>query len=112
MNNDDYRIRTKRIQIRLTEEELQYAKAKADYCMLSMSEYIRKIIFEGAVIKYEPFDIVKLANELNKIGKELFNIQTAIYNSNNKELREEMDCFQEAFEKMEEVVYAAVYGCD
>lgn len=40
------RIRSKCLRVKLTEQELQYAKTKADYCMLSMSEYIRKIILK------------------------------------------------------------------
>lgn len=34
-----------------------------------------------------------------------------MYNSENKDLREEMDYFQSAFEKMEDIIYSAVYGC-
>lgn len=105
------RIRSKCLRVKLTEQELQYAKTKADYCMLSMSEYIRKIIFEGVIIKYEPFKIEKLANELKEIREALYNIQIVMYNSENKDLREEMDYFQSAFEKMEDIIYSAVYGC-
>ena len=65
---EDSRLRSKQIRVHLSENELKIAKEKAAYCGLNMSEYIRKIINDGVIIKYDINGLRDLCNEINKIG--------------------------------------------
>lgn len=63
-----HRIRKTEIRVKVTESEWKFAKDKAEYLCMTMSDMIRKFIRDGVIIKYEPFDIKELSNEINKIG--------------------------------------------
>ncbi len=104
------RIRKKQLNVRLTEIEYENANAKAEYCGLTMSEYIRKQIMDGVVIKYERFDIKALANELNKIGVNINQIARWVNEKGGEYDRQDMDNLIKEFQNMQSEVYAVVWG--
>lgn len=62
------RIRKKQIRVHLSERELEIAKDKSEYCGLNMSDYIRKIIVDSVIIKYDIEGMKEICNEMNRIG--------------------------------------------
>lgn len=62
--SEDGRLRIKQIRVWLTELELEKAKDKVAYCKITMSEYIRKIINDGVIIKRDYSGV----SEINRIG--------------------------------------------
>lgn len=106
------RLRNKKLQTRVTEKELQYAKDKASYCNLTMSDYIRKQITDGVIIKYERFDIKELANELNKIGVNINQIAKHINQNGGEYDRQDMDDLIREFQEMQEIIYTRVWGIE
>lgn len=106
------RIRKHQINIRLTETEYENAKQKAEYCGLSMSEFIRKQIMEGLIIKYERFDIKALTNELNKIGVNVNQIAKHINENGGEYDRQDMESLMNEFQKMQGEIYNALWGLE
>lgn len=106
------RIRTKKIQVFVTEAELQYAKDKASSCGLTMSEYIRQIIQKGLVVKLETFDIKGLSLELNRIGTNINQIAKHVNEKGGDYDKQDMKNLIEAFSEMQTIVYAKALGMD
>lgn len=104
------RLRTKCVRIKLTDDEWQYVKDKSKYCGLTMSEYTRKVIRDGVIIKLETFDIKGLSNELNKIGTNINQIAKHVNETGAKYLIEDMECLIKEFSEMEQIIFNAVYG--
>lgn len=65
---EENRIRRKIFKVHLSEYEFDILTEKAEYCNLTKSDYIRKQIIDGAIIKYETCDIKNMINEINHIG--------------------------------------------
>lgn len=107
-----FRAREKEIRIKVTEAELQYAKDKASSCGLCMSEFIRKMITDGFVIKLETFDIQELSYELNKIGTNINQIAKHVNEKGGEYDRQDMNSLIEEFKEMQAVIYAKVLGMD
>lgn len=106
------RIRKKKIQVFVSEEELQYAKDKAEYCGLSMSDFIRKQITDGVIVKYETFDIKELAYQLNKIGININQIARNINEKGGEYDKQDMEELKQEFENMRNEIYKIVYGIE
>ena len=106
------RIRKIQLNIRVTETEYGIAKDKASYCGLTMSDYIRKQITDGVVIKYERLDIKTLANEINKIGVNINQIAKHINEKGGEYDRQDMDSLIREFQDMQAVIYKNVWGIE
>lgn len=106
------RIRKHQINIRLTESEYQNAKDKAEYCGLSMSDFIRKQITDGVIVKYETFDIKELAYQLNKIGININQIARNINEKGGEYDKQDMEELKQEFENMRNEIYKIVYGIE
>lgn len=106
------RFRTKCLRVKVCDEELEIAKRKAEYCGLTMSDFIRKQIVEGVIIKYERFDIKVLANELNKIGVNVNQIARHVNERGGEYDRQDMDNLVEEFKSMQDCVYKAIWGLE
>lgn len=104
------RIREKEIRIKVTEDELQYAKDKANYCNMTMSEYVRKIIKDGVIIKLETCDIKGLTNELNKIGTNINQIAKHVNETKGQSINEDMEILIKQFSEMQQIIYDKIYG--
>lgn len=106
------RIRKRQLNIRLTETEYENIKAKAEYCNLSMSEYLRKQIMDGVIIKYDRVDMKTLANELNKIGVNINQIAKHINERGGDYDRQDMDSLIKEMQEMQAVVYKNIWGLE
>lgn len=103
------RIRKKKIHINLTESELEYAKDKAKYLNMTMSEMVRKFISDGVIIKYEPFDIKELSNEINKIGVNINQIAKAVNEKGGAYDKEDMENIKNEFQQLSELIFNKIY---
>ena len=106
------RLRIKQINIRLTDAEYQYLHDKASSCELTMSDYIRKVITDGFVIKYQSFDIKELSRELNKIGVNINQIAHHINANGGEYERQDLDNLISEFSEMESVIFKHVWGLE
>lgn len=107
-----FRAREKEIRIKVTEAELQYAKDKASSCGLTMSDYIRKIILDGLVVKLETFDIKELSKELNKIGTNINQIAKHVNEKGGEYDKQDMNNLIEEFKEMQSIVYSKALGME
>ena len=107
-----FRAREKEIRVKVTDDELQYAKDKAAYCGMTMSDFVRKQITEGFIIKYERFDIKKLANELNKIGVNINQIAKHVNEKGGEYDRQDIDDLINEFQEMQALIYSSVWGLE
>ena len=107
---DKDRKRTYEIRVKVTESELQYAKDKAEYLNMTMSNMIRKFIRDGVIIKYEPFDIKELSNEINKIGVNINQIAKSVNEKGLDYDKEDMDNLKNEFQNLSDLIFNKVYG--
>lgn len=107
-----FRAREKEIRVKVTDDELQYAKEKAAYCGMTMSDFVRTQITEGFIIKYERFDIKKLANELNKIGVNINQIAKHVNEKGGEYDRQDIDDLINEFQEMQALIYSSVWGLE
>jgi len=107
-----FRAREKEVRVKLTEAELQYTKDKALSCKLTMSEYIRRIIFTGIVIKLDTFDIKQMSVELNRIGTNINQIAKHVNEKGDDYDKKTMAYVIQEFEKMKSALYAKALGME
>lgn len=107
-----YRIRKTEIRVKVTESEWKFAKDKAEYLCMTMSDMIRKFIRDGVIIKYEPFDIKELSNEINKIGVNINQIARAVNEKGGNYDKEDMDNIRSEFQNLSELIFNKVYGLE
>lgn len=106
------RIRDKKIRVFLTEAELQYARDKAKSCNLTMSEYIRQIIFNGLIVKLETFDIKGMSIELNRIGTNINQIAKHVNEKGGDYDKQDMQNLIQEFNEMVSYCYEKALGMD
>ena len=104
------RLRTKQLNIRVTDTEYERIVDKANYCSLSISDYIRKQAVDGAIIKMETFDIKELSNELNKIGVNINQIAKHVNEKGGKYDKDDMNNLVQEFSSLQELIYNKIYG--
>lgn len=104
------RIRNKEIRVKVTEEELQYAKDKANYCNMTMSEYIRTIIFKGCVIKLDTLNVKELTIELTRIGTNINQIAKYVNETKGEFIQNDMNNLIKEFTELQQIIYDKVYG--
>ncbi len=106
------RIRKRKVQVFLTEAEHQYLKDKAGSCGLTMSEYFRKVMKDGLVVKLETYDIKELSKELNKIGTNLNQIAKHVNEKGGDYDKQDMKNLIEIFRDIQQIVYAKALGME
>lgn len=106
------RLRKNKIQVFVSESELQVARDKAEYCGLTMSDYIRKQITDGVVIRYQRFDIKELSYELNKIGININQIARNVNEKGGDYDKKDLEELKQEFENMRNSIYKIVYGIE
>lgn len=106
------RYRKNCLRVKVSDEELLIAKQKADYCDLSMSDFIRKQIIDGVIIKYDRLDIKTLSNELNKIGVNINQIAKCVNEKGGEYDRQDMDNLIEEFQNIQTLIYSKVWGIE
>ncbi len=65
---EESRIRRRIFKVHLSEYEYEILTQKSEYCNVNRSEFIRKLIMDGSIIKYETCDLKKMIFEINHIG--------------------------------------------
>ncbi|MDR3598495.1 plasmid mobilization protein [Clostridium sp.] len=105
------RLRTKKIQVFLTEAEHEFAKDKAKYSGLSMSELVRNLITEGAVIKYEMEGVSDVLKEINKIGTNINQIARKV-NERDSVLEDDVEELKMQYEKIFELYINKLMGVE
>lgn len=106
------RLRTKKIQVFVTEAELQYARDKAKSCNLTMSQYIRQVIREGLIVKLETFDMKEMATELNHIGININQIAWRVNARGGDYDKQDMENLKREFNEMASFIYKKALGMD
>lgn len=76
------RLRNKKIHIWVSESEDKVIKEKAEYCNLTVSDFIRNSAINGAIINMETDNITKAIYEINKIGVNINQIAAKINRDN------------------------------
>ena len=107
---EKHRIRKTEIRIKVTGNEWKIARDKADYLCMTMSDMIRKFIRDGVIIKYEPFNIKELSNEINKVGVNINQIARTINEKGGNYDKEDMDDIRREFQNLSEIIFNKVYG--
>lgn len=107
-----FRAREEEIRIKVTKEEKQYAKEKALSCGLTMSEYFRRIMKDGLIVKLETFNIKELSNELNKIGTNINQIAKHVNEKGGEYDRQDIDNLISEFQEMQSLIYEKVLGLE
>ena len=101
--SEEGRLRKKKIQFWVTEIEYDVISEKANYCNITMSEYLRKVSVDGVIIKRELeglYEINKIGVNINQIAKQA-NKRDAVIGRDVDELRVQ-------YEKLFEVVYGQI----
>lgn len=62
------KLRNKRFEVRLTEEELSYLCRQADMCGKSNSRYVRDLIRGKTPVAFPPLPYAELLSEIRKLG--------------------------------------------
>lgn len=103
------RLRNKIIRAWLSENEYNVLLEKAKSCDMNISQYIRKMIADGYIINFHPFDIESVIKEINHIGTNINQIAkrvnefSAISPSDFEELQME-------YEKLWDLYMDKIYG--
>lgn len=106
------RFRKNCLRVKVSDEELQIAKDKAEYCNLSMSDFLRKQIVDGVIIKYDRIDMKTLANEMNKIGVNINQIAKRINEKGVEYDRQDLDDLIKEFQELQALVYSTILGME
>jgi len=106
------RIREKEIRIKVTSNEHDYVKSKADYCGTSISEYARKAMFDGSIISIDTKNIRKLVKEINKIGVNINQIARHINERGGSYEKREIENLINEFENIKVTVYGKMWGLE
>lgn len=62
------RIRNICVRLKLSDTEHKILKQKSEYCNVDMSSFLRNLITDGYIIKYDLDGLQELSTEINKIG--------------------------------------------
>lgn len=121
------RIRKKEIRVKVSEDELKIAKDKAKYAgAKNTSDYIRKIIVDGKIVKLPVDEIIECTKainetrqELNKIGNNINQLMKAIHENRDlyskrqiQEAMNELDNVTREYDKLCEVMIMRLYGVE
>lgn len=100
------RLRKKRIEIKVTEDELRIINKKAEVACLNRNAYLIKIAIEGAIIVQDLDNMRDFTNEINKIGVNInqivkhINTTNNIYKSDMEEMKNQLEQIYKIVEKL------------
>lgn len=106
------RFRDKEIRIRVSEEELEFAKQKAKYLNMKLSEMIRKLIVDNNIVVCDTVNIQELSYEINKIGTNINQIAKHVNEKGGQYDRQDIDSLILEFENLQAKIYAKIYGLE
>ena len=96
------------IKARVSENEKRYIKSKADYCNLTVSEYLRKMAISGIVIKRDTSQLIKILNELNRIGNNVNQIAKVIHQQGDYISEDNYVDIKDQFDEMKNIIIGKV----
>lgn len=106
------RFRDKEIRISVSAEELKFAKQKAEYLNMKMSEMIRKLIFDNNIVVCDTVNIQELSYEINKIGTNINQIAKHVNEKGGEYDRQDIDSLILEFENLQANIYSKIYGLE
>lgn len=124
---EKHRLRTKEIRIKVTEDELKVIKDLKEYAgYKNLSSYIRKMIFDGKIIKLPVEEIMICTEaingaryEIDKIGHNINQLVKIVHEHRDqysqKQLEEalnDLDSVVNLYDKLCEVMISRLYGLD
>lgn len=101
------RIRNKKIEFYMTEEEREIIDKKAKEIGLNRSEYLRKIAMQGYIIKQDFSHVDDLIYEVNKIGTNINQITKKINETGrieNQDTKRVKELVEEIWNKIGDVL--------
>lgn len=106
---DENLNKDQRIVVRVSKREKVYLQSKADYCGLSLSEFLRKIAITGVVIKRDTSQTVKILNELQRIGNNINQIAKVIHEQGDYIYEENYIDVQDQFSEMKDIIIDRIF---
>lgn len=106
------RLRNKEIRFKVTDNEKQLVMDKANYCGMSVSDYMREFVKHGAIIVFNRFNIRELTEELNKIGVNINQIAKNINTRGGIYDRQDMELLMKEFQEMQQLIYSKIWGME
>lgn len=109
-SNKEYektRRRQIQVKIRTTEEEYRILKEKAEFCQLSLTQYLLKIGIEGYIIIQDLSTLSELANQIYKVGVNINQIAHKV-NANDFVMSEDMRNVKEKMEELHNLIYETI----
>ena len=107
---EQHRLKTKQFKFWLDEKVFRILEQKAAAANLSKTNFLAKLIVDGAVIKIDTVNIPKLSNEINKIGVNINQIAYKVNSHNGAVRRDEFAMLQDDFLQLQKTIYAAIWG--
>ena len=96
--------RTKRLAVRMTEEEFAYMKQQAARTGLKMDPYVRRLIFGQQVTPLPPDSHIRLVQELSSIGRDI-NQMARLASASGQLPRDTWDKIQTALDALWGIYY-------
>ncbi len=103
------RYRNKEIFIRVSPEEYDTIKEKAQLSNKNLSEYLREIAVTGVIINYEPFKIKEVCAEINRVGNNI-NQVTKMAHERGGVIDEDVEELRSQYENLFNIVLEKVMG--
>jgi len=107
---EQHRLKTKQFLLRLDEKVFEILEQKAAAANLNKTNFLAKLIVDGAVIKVDTTNLLKLSNEINKIGVNINQIAHKVNSHDGAVRRDEFTLLQDNFLQLQKIIYAAVWG--
>lgn len=108
---DEKRVKSKEIRCRVTPDEYLFFQNKIKEANLTMSDYMRKLIFEGRINIIQPISVIKmqgLGREINKIGVNINQI-AKIVNERGDYNKDDIEYLKEEHEKLKQLLFSRLY---
>lgn len=108
---DEKRVKSKEIRCRVTPDEYLFFQNKIKEANLTMSDYMRKLIFEGRIKIIQPISVIKmqgLGREINKIGVNINQI-AKIVNERGDYNKDDIEYLKEEHEKLKQLIFSRLY---
>ena len=108
---EEHRLRTKKLQVFLSEAEHELLSEKAKYCDITKSDFVREIINKGAIIKYATCDIQAATAEINRVGNNINQIAKKV-NATGEFLERDFEELHRAYENLFEYYVTKMIGSE
>lgn len=101
------RHRKIQVKIRTTEEEYRILKEKAEFCNLSLTQYLLKIGIEGFIVIQDLKTLSELANEIYKVGVNINQIARKV-NTSNVVMDKDMEIIKSKMNDIKDMMHEVI----